>query len=551
MELENTEARQVCREAMIEATCSTQESIAVLVLQGGVKSEVAGSTHTIHFPAGLCCCPVVGGHFCCCYSAVSDAGFPGNWHANGTAILGNTGIASESVLYGPIEWTSSHHGFGASISLGVVTVVVVSIEAMIQKYVVTGIWSERGCPYLVRPRVESKYILSVLEDNDPRCPPPSQVTVRELVRQCERDSDRAFSRPLGEMRMKRGVCGGPEQADMQCANGVRSCVLLVYLRIWLYNDIVLSIHSDSKLGGALLLPPPPSPHTASHLSRLPDSQRSTLMMLLLQQRPRSSRTAFIPYSPRVSIDPLSPPPFPPPFSILFPRGRYVATKTQQLFQMAFDGCFMGARRLLASHLGEPGSIPGGVAPGISHVGIVPDDGVGHALSRLTLPRFGLPTGGEEKSRPLTAKRPQINATVGEIKCQNLARLHIQAHFYHRGSETFALRNQECGLAGVLSISLVPLQATTGAGCRSLPGFSTSDHDRNTACLARRSDEALGMRVSVGRIAPSLLDPRVVGALLPRVVVAERGLNPDQVAEGLSGIPGERAGGLHSAQLYLG
>ncbi|KAJ8878236.1 hypothetical protein PR048_018813 [Dryococelus australis] len=29
--------------------------------------------------------------------------------------------------------------------------------------------------------------------------------------------------------------------------------------------------------------------------------------------------------------------------------------------------------LLATHLGEPGSIPGGVAPGFPHVGIVPDD----------------------------------------------------------------------------------------------------------------------------------------------------------------------------------
>ncbi|KAJ8871642.1 hypothetical protein PR048_027969 [Dryococelus australis] len=36
-------------------------------------------------------------------------------------------------------------------------------------------------------------------------------------------------------------------------------------------------------------------------------------------------------------------------------------------------------RLLASHLGEPGSIPGGVAPGFSHVGIVPDDVAGRRV----------------------------------------------------------------------------------------------------------------------------------------------------------------------------
>ncbi|KAJ8878874.1 hypothetical protein PR048_019473 [Dryococelus australis] len=38
-------------------------------------------------------------------------------------------------------------------------------------------------------------------------------------------------------------------------------------------------------------------------------------------------------------------------------------------------------RLLASHLGETGSIPGGVAAGFSHVGIVPDDAAGRRFSR--------------------------------------------------------------------------------------------------------------------------------------------------------------------------
>ncbi|KAJ8871788.1 hypothetical protein PR048_028128 [Dryococelus australis] len=36
-------------------------------------------------------------------------------------------------------------------------------------------------------------------------------------------------------------------------------------------------------------------------------------------------------------------------------------------------------RLLASHKGEPGSIPGGVTPGFSHVGIVSDDAVGRQV----------------------------------------------------------------------------------------------------------------------------------------------------------------------------
>ncbi|KAJ8881310.1 hypothetical protein PR048_017791 [Dryococelus australis] len=37
------------------------------------------------------------------------------------------------------------------------------------------------------------------------------------------------------------------------------------------------------------------------------------------------------------------------------------------------GCGGVVVKLLAFHLGEPGSIPGGVAPRFSHVGIVPDD----------------------------------------------------------------------------------------------------------------------------------------------------------------------------------
>ncbi|KAJ8888438.1 hypothetical protein PR048_007928 [Dryococelus australis] len=49
-------------------------------------------------------------------------------------------------------------------------------------------------------------------------------------------------------------------------------------------------------------------------------------------------------------------------------------------------------RLLTSHLGEPGSITGGIAPGFSHVGIIPDDAAGQrvfvrAISRFPCPRI--------------------------------------------------------------------------------------------------------------------------------------------------------------------
>ncbi|KAJ8882555.1 hypothetical protein PR048_014366 [Dryococelus australis] len=49
-----------------------------------------------------------------------------------------------------------------------------------------------------------------------------------------------------------------------------------------------------------------------------------------------------------------------------------------------EDCGGGVVRLLTSHLGEPVSIPGGVTPGFSHVGIVPDDAAGRRVfSRIS------------------------------------------------------------------------------------------------------------------------------------------------------------------------
>ncbi|KAJ8873960.1 hypothetical protein PR048_024800 [Dryococelus australis] len=53
-------------------------------------------------------------------------------------------------------------------------------------------------------------------------------------------------------------------------------------------------------------------------------------------------------------------------------------------------------------------------------------------------------------------------------------------------------------------------AVVGGECAShcattAPFFTVQHHDGNTARIARRSDEAIGVRVSVARIAPSLLD----------------------------------------------
>ncbi|KAJ8871131.1 hypothetical protein PR048_027435 [Dryococelus australis] len=87
------------------------------------------------------------------------------------------------------------------------------------------------------------------------------------------------------------------------------------------------------------------------------------------------------------------------------------------------------------------------------------------LSLTALPSIGLSLGGEEESRPLTLMRP-----LARPKPKPGTSAHPRP-LYHLGSEALALGNQACGLAGVLSIPLVPLQGTAGAGCRSPPGLS--------------------------------------------------------------------------------
>ncbi|KAJ8882479.1 hypothetical protein PR048_014290 [Dryococelus australis] len=57
-----------------------------------------------------------------------------------------------------------------------------------------------------------------------------------------------------------------------------------------------------------------------------------------------------------------------------------------------------------------------------------------------------------------------------------------------------------------SITLIAVKSRPNLFTPPPPPFSTTNrHDGNTARLARRSDEALGVRVTVARIAPSLLD----------------------------------------------
>ncbi|KAJ8878950.1 hypothetical protein PR048_019554, partial [Dryococelus australis] len=97
--------------------------------------------------------------------------------------------------------------------------------------------------------------------------------------------------------------------------------------------------------------------------------------------------------------------------------------------------------------------------------------IGAALSRNVLPRFGLPIGREEGSRPLNASQALFNAHVDQIQCPNLVRAHIWARPTTKVPRPSPPESQACGLAGVLSVPVVPLQGGTAAGCRSPRGLS--------------------------------------------------------------------------------
>ncbi|KAJ8873660.1 hypothetical protein PR048_024489 [Dryococelus australis] len=99
-------------------------------------------------------------------------------------------------------------------------------------------------------------------------------------------------------------------------------------------------------------------------------------------------------------------------------------------------------KLLASHQGEPVSIPCGVTPGYSHVGIIPDDAVGRrvfsGISRFSRPfipellhiRFNHP---HRLPRPRWLKRSWSPGFLGDLpffppapsfrRCSILASLH--------------------------------------------------------------------------------------------------------------------------------
>ncbi|KAJ8894913.1 hypothetical protein PR048_000220 [Dryococelus australis] len=82
-------------------------------------------------------------------------------------------------------------------------------------------------------------------------------------------------------------------------------------------------------------------------------------------------------------------------------------------------------------------------------------------------------------------------------------------FSNGANEQDEEQEEATSLAGVVvAEEVLEMQGEeeSGRGPRSFAPFSCRRHDGNTARLARKSDEALGVRVSVARIAASLLDP---------------------------------------------
>ncbi|KAJ8874634.1 hypothetical protein PR048_025500 [Dryococelus australis] len=192
--------------------------------------------------------------------------------------------------------------------------------------------------------------------------------------------------------------------------------------------------------------------------------------------------------------------------------------------------------------------------GFSHVGIVPDNAVGRRVfsgispiaPTLSIRRCSIPTsitliGSQDLARALVTR---FKIRGGERAGGQRAADHVAAYrLYDRSSPGFLPHRVLCSLVGSISVhahtaitqrsavaqsaGAPPLCGLEGSGfksqawngcqfklrhkvvCKPSPDKPSAitlrdRYDGNTARLARRSDEALEVRVSVARIAPSLL-----------------------------------------------
>ncbi|KAJ8897257.1 hypothetical protein PR048_002603 [Dryococelus australis] len=170
--------------------------------------------------------------------------------------------------------------------------------------------------------------------------------------------------------------------------------------------------------------------------------------------------------------------------------------------VAYTGAVIGvAVSPLASHQGEPGSIPGGIVPRFSRVGIVPDDAVGRRVF----------SGISRSPRPCipTVLYTHLASSSSALKTSILLASHlgkqgsipgrVTPRFSHVGIVLdYAAGRRVSSVLSFRRCSILTLIALIGSQ-------ALARHDGNIARLVRRSDEALGVRVTVARIAPSLLD----------------------------------------------
>ncbi|KAJ8871872.1 hypothetical protein PR048_028212 [Dryococelus australis] len=171
-------------------------------------------------------------------------------------------------------------------------------------------------------------------------------------------------------------------------------------------------------------------------------------------------------------------------------------------------------RLLASNSGESGSILDGI-----NGGIVPDDAAGrqvfsgifrfpHPFIPALIHTHFVSSSSARKTSMLRAAQispPPHNSSPNKCRKATVAVLAKTLPLYNivqRVLEYMPDRIDTCMQAGGVSANT---NSAVLLNCVHVGGDFSQRYDGNTARLARRSDEALGVRVSVARTAPSLLD----------------------------------------------
>ncbi|KAJ8866415.1 hypothetical protein PR048_032258 [Dryococelus australis] len=163
--------------------------------------------------------------------------------------------------------------------------------------------------------------------------------------------------------------------------------------------------------------------------------------------------------------------------------------------------------LLASHQCKPGSIPGRVTPGFSQMGIMPDDDTGRrvfsGISRFPSPCIPAPLQSHLIS-------PLSTLTTLLFRVVQISQLNSFFVYWYKEAFKSAQPIEHC--TSVQSLALSGDCVLDARDCLALIDLRPIGHKRAQmpqvdGYLKRsvKSDEALGVRASVARIAPLLLD----------------------------------------------